>query len=308
MQISKKSAAANKAAAILMIILCHSVGSFCSGIRVFTPLGGIGVAVFLILSGYGLNESWKAAESTGQIPWRGWWRKRFSTILPLYWLTQLLCCWILQRVSPSRFLLDLLLLKPLHPYGWYLRCLLIWYLAFYCLRRFRFLWEHRIVFIVLLAAALFAVQSPLEAEQVLSFPVGLLLSERKNLFPKGKAFRQTALLVLIGTVFLALKQFPALRASPQPVMNCIQLLIKLPCGLGVVILGTRLLADRSCPPLELVGGMSFELYLAHGYLLQWVPKNLPGFLLFLVGSAVFAAALWLLDQKTKPLLRRALQI
>lgn len=37
---------------------CHLVGTFfCGGITYFTPLGGIGVAIFLLLSGYGLNES-----------------------------------------------------------------------------------------------------------------------------------------------------------------------------------------------------------------------------------------------------------
>ena len=39
-----------KGIAIVIIILCHTMG--CRP-RVFTPLGGIGVAMFLILSGYG---------------------------------------------------------------------------------------------------------------------------------------------------------------------------------------------------------------------------------------------------------------
>lgn len=40
-----------------MVILMHSSCNF--GLRIFTPLGGIGVALFLILSGYGLTESYK---------------------------------------------------------------------------------------------------------------------------------------------------------------------------------------------------------------------------------------------------------
>ena len=43
--------------AILIIMLCHVTGSW--NFVGFTPLGGIGVAMFLFLSGYGLNESWK---------------------------------------------------------------------------------------------------------------------------------------------------------------------------------------------------------------------------------------------------------
>lgn len=54
--------------------------------------------------------------------------------------------------------------------------------------------------------------------------------------------------------------------------------------------------------------MSFELYLAHGYLLQWAPRSPLGVLLFLAGTTVFAAALWFLNKKTKPLVRKALRI
>lgn len=41
--------------AIFLIILSHIIGLF--QIRYATPLGGTGVAIFLILSGYGLRES-----------------------------------------------------------------------------------------------------------------------------------------------------------------------------------------------------------------------------------------------------------
>ena len=47
-----------KGFAILCIVMCHMMGTFGGGIVYFTPLGGIGVSIFLILSAYGLNESW----------------------------------------------------------------------------------------------------------------------------------------------------------------------------------------------------------------------------------------------------------
>lgn len=48
-----------KGIAILGVMLCHFMGTFGNGITLFTPLGGIGVSIFLIMSGFGLNESWK---------------------------------------------------------------------------------------------------------------------------------------------------------------------------------------------------------------------------------------------------------
>lgn len=47
-----------KGIAILCVVICHFMGTYGQGIRIFTPLGGIGVSIFLILSAYGLNESW----------------------------------------------------------------------------------------------------------------------------------------------------------------------------------------------------------------------------------------------------------
>lgn len=43
-----------KGIAITLITIGHCFGDFT---RAITPFGGIGVALFLILSGYGLNES-----------------------------------------------------------------------------------------------------------------------------------------------------------------------------------------------------------------------------------------------------------
>lgn len=41
--------------AILLVLVCHVSSTM--GTVLFTPLGGTGVALFLFLSGYGLNES-----------------------------------------------------------------------------------------------------------------------------------------------------------------------------------------------------------------------------------------------------------
>ena len=43
--------------AMLIIMICHVTGEWL--FKPFTPLGGIGVAMFLFLSGFGLSESYK---------------------------------------------------------------------------------------------------------------------------------------------------------------------------------------------------------------------------------------------------------
>ena len=55
---SKEHTTTAKGFAMVCVMLCHYMGHFGGGVTIFTPLGGTGVAAFLVLSGYGLNESW----------------------------------------------------------------------------------------------------------------------------------------------------------------------------------------------------------------------------------------------------------
>lgn len=57
--LDKKSTEAMKGVAILCVVVCHYMGTYGNGVTLFTPLGGIGVSVFLILSAYGLTKSWR---------------------------------------------------------------------------------------------------------------------------------------------------------------------------------------------------------------------------------------------------------
>ena len=56
--ISKYDSQVLKGLAIYCVVLCHFMGTFGEGITLFTPLGGIGVSIFLFLSAYGLNKSY----------------------------------------------------------------------------------------------------------------------------------------------------------------------------------------------------------------------------------------------------------
>lgn len=47
-------------------------GKFDYRITYFSPLGGIGVAIFFVLSAYGLNKSWKFSGSVCGCGYRSW--------------------------------------------------------------------------------------------------------------------------------------------------------------------------------------------------------------------------------------------
>ena len=114
-----------KGIAIFLVLLCHFAGFYSrGGIRLFTPAGGIGVAIFLILSGYGLNESWKRNHG------KGWWRKRLLKVFLPYAIIQWGGYWLWRPFDFWGFLKDVTCICPLYVHGWYMHHLMICYVSF----------------------------------------------------------------------------------------------------------------------------------------------------------------------------------
>ena len=123
------------------------------GTRLFAPGGGIGVALFLICSGYGLNESAKK----GFHVWR-FWKKRIVTVfLPYALIRTVMVITKHNDITALDFLFDITCIKPLYGLGWYLNYLLLCYVVF----------------------SVYQLLTELQAEQCLSFITGVVLSEYK---------------------------------------------------------------------------------------------------------------------------------
>ena len=108
--------------AILLVVLCHTADAF--GTRILTPLGGIGVAMFLFLSGYGLSESYK------KYGLKCYWRKKLLRVFIPYFLLQSISALYLQHFEIIPFILDITGIKSEY---WYISYLLQWYIIFYVL-------------------------------------------------------------------------------------------------------------------------------------------------------------------------------
>ena len=309
MTITRSQSDVYKAFAITIILICHFTGSFFKGLTtVFTPLGGIGVAVFLMLSGYGLNESWN--KKAGGKPYAGWWRKRLIAVWIPYIITQAALYWPfhMSDISAPAVALDLFLIKPTHMHGWYLQYLLVWYVVFYAVCRIAP--KFRLPIFAVISVALFAAHAAIPAvgeflnptlcaEQSLSFFAGVFLSEKKD---ARLGWKTGAIVLAIGVAFLALKQLPIVRSSPQAVMNAVQLLIKLPCGLGFIMLVHGFVSKRKLAAAQFVGKISYPLYLIHGYALWFeCMSSLPlGAALFFAASIGGAIAFYFLLRLIKP--------
>lgn len=266
--------------AILLVILCHMVGTFFDGrIVYFTPLGGIGVAIFLMLSAYGLNESYKKHGLSN------WWKKRLMAVWVPYFIIECSLYWPFHEWNFFDFLKDITFLRPLYENGWYLNYLAICYIMFYLIMNNSFTRKYKIAFWGILSIVSFFVLSPIRAEQSLSFFAGLIFSEKKE--KQGKLnWKSGSVFIIFSVIFLVLKQTSIIRNAPQVVYNFAQLMIKLPCGIGVCGWIISVNKKISLKFLDLVGKISYELYLVHGYILSMVPINIGGAIVFVLVSTI----------------------
>lgn len=277
-----------KGIAIFMIVLCHAFGN---STRYLTPLGGIGVAIFLICSGYGLAASYN---KNGLI---NYWRKRIVSI----WIPFLISALIYAVISGcyinvTQFLFDAFrLVSPGFHIGWYLHFLLGWYVAFWiiCLlikKASTRLWCI-LICSLFLGGNYFIRGDGLRFEQTFSFFVGTMICW------SGIQLRLNHKRILtflgIGVLALAFKQTQLARNSID-VYNLSDLIMKTTTAIALVMMVYLVsetqseLSKKILKFFSLLGEYSYSLYLCHGYFLCIFDKvELPrAYVLFFVVSLV----------------------
>lgn len=277
--------------AILMIMGGHLSGVFLdTWQRFLTPAGGVGVAIFLIISGYGINESYKEKGLSL------FWLKKFFRVFFPYVLLELFFLLInAYHLSGWKLALDLLCLRTRL---WFVSYILYMYVAFYFFTRW--IPNQRLTMLCLTSLAMLFLMDGVEGEQAFSFLTGTAISAHKD---KAVAwltryrYKLSAILVAIGTLFLCLKQLPAVRAYGEGcIMNIVQMFIKLPWGLAIVLITQRAIRLQNSRFLSFCGNISYELYLVHFTMFFsafWIIAPLNWYGCFLVCIASFFGA-WLL--------------
>ena len=323
---SKDHTTISKGLAILCVMLSHYMGHFGSGVTYFTPLGGTGVAAFLILSGYGLNESWKKRSvfmssrliSPAANLGKGYFEHRILNVFVPYFLLETMLLplrlGIFGGLEPLSFLtepefgikeylLDITLIRPLYSNGWFLTYIAMWYLIFYFVMRIsdklseiqRHLGKTvKWVMIGVSCIVVFVFCREIWAEQALSFAIGMLISDIKDTkrfvrFAKTQDWKISLTLFAIATIFLALKQTAYIREAPQIVMKMVQLMIKLPYGYVVVML--PFLLNRIKLLHKLVERADAMLYSIGTISFEFY--LIHGYVLSGCGKSVLAAAIWI---------------
>lgn len=238
--------------AILLVIVGHIVtGGFHN--RYFTPLGAIGVTMFLFLSGYGLTESYK---KNGL---HGFWKKKLVRILIPYliWIPiyHMAIKWSPLGNGDAAFI----------PRYWFLEYLIICYLVFYL--SYRFFPQKAVPLMVVVSIISFFVMGRIQSTQSMSFVLGVIVSQQKDYFSQVRLIKYqkaAVFLSVIGVIALALRQIPAIRSLGEDnlSMKILQLFQNLSFAISIII-ALYSLKYKGNRYLATIGTVSYELYLVH---------------------------------------------
>lgn len=170
-----------KGFSILTVVWAHSGARLSVGGIQF--IAGIGVALFLMCSGYGLEISYEKNRL------KGFWRKRLMGVCLPFWVVELVGMLATGTFSVKTYLLDFCFLRPATGYGWFMGYIVTCYLVFYAVKKL--VKDGRMQMTTLFGA--FAIWFVLDsvffanpnmpflrARQMLSFPVGVLLAVNKD--------------------------------------------------------------------------------------------------------------------------------
>lgn len=280
--------------AMLLILLGHIIATFGDKCfiplisnRLVTPFGGMGCAIFLFLSGYGLSESYK---KTGL---KHYWLKKVSRLVIPYVLA-IGFFYLAAIVSPlvnedNKYLLHD---NWYWSYYWFVKYIVIWYVVFWLVHKFdnkrSLIWM-----LVFSIGSFFILHSEYMVEQSLSFPLGVVVSRKKDIITDRWHIKKLWLfaiaMFILGISALALKQLPAVREIGQNTIpyNLLQLMIKLPLGLFVMIIFYSV-KWKDFGIITFFGVIAYELYLVQMPYTMFIQANYINALIFFVQVVLMA--------------------
>ena len=284
----------------MLIILWSHVGA-CCGISGIQFIAAVGVSLFIIFSGYGLQLS---VEANGL---KGYWRRRFVHIILPYWIVEGIGLLVSGRLTVKNYLLDCLFVAPAVGPGWFMQYLIICYLLFYLVTHIvqklkpqapqklkkTLLFGVFLTWFILDSVLLADPNMPfLKARQMMCFPYGVLIATNKAAFEKEVRRPETAFLGgLIGLLFMGITQFSVVKELPYLCQNTLSLFTVFPMAIAVLSITKRHSWLLNNLALKQIGLVSYEIFLIHAFTMEKLQMSLSSFGVFF---AVTTVGVWLL--------------
>ena len=255
-----------KGFAILTVIWAHSGAHLNIGGIQF--IAGIGVALFLICSGYGLEKSF---DKNGI---DGFFEKRLLRVCVPYWIITTLGDFTMPDWSMKVYLEKMIFVKA----GWYIKYILVCYFIFYIVKRVKIKYRlsdiSEIKTFFAIYTIWFAVDSAffanpeipfLAARQMLCFPMGVCIAKSNIVKEKISNFAIMFITWGIGVVFMVVTQLPCVKSLPILISNSISLLTVFPLAIATLVFFDKISWILNNKFVSFSGIMSYELFLVHGY-------------------------------------------
>ena len=266
--------------AITFVVLGHILGGTFGVIdtHITSILGIGGVTIFLLLSGYGLYQSYRKNGLQG----KAYWDKKIEKVFwPYAVITVIFYIYMLFRGNApgSGALVSNILCvdytRTMDGTMWYMSFLLIWYLAFFCVFFFKGPLAGKIFMLMLIGYAfqnywlkdIFKGCAWQFSTNALAFPLGVALGYLMELYNRSRICDKwksaICLLVRIGI-------FAGSLAVLLLTITKIRLFSYWVCGVAMFfVLYTLLSLPKSvCRPLKWLGANSFMIYLIEGKLID----------------------------------------
>ncbi len=125
-------------------------------------------------------------------------------------------------------------------------------------------------------------------------------------YVKRNAWKIAFMLIAIALFVLVIKQFPVIRNQPRPLTNIIEIGIGEIGALAIILL---IFCSRNLVtyvPLDLLGIISYELYLIHGYTLWFVDLTFWNSVIFIIVTLTIAFGIHCVMRKLQSALLRSI--
>ena len=243
-----------KGMAILLILVGHISGTFST--VVFTPLASAGVSLFLIMSGYGLSESFKTNGLSH------YWQKKITRVLIPYAIVVTILAIANRSFNLTNYLLNITGISTSY---WYIAYQIKWYIVFYL--AIALLPKYKMPLMIIASVAMFFLLGSLAREQSFAFVIGVFLSDHKDYIAKLSHKKMLWIFIVafcIATIFLGIKQVPAVRTlSGTLYYSFIQLVQNLSFACSIISFMILVPAITRSSFLVFCGIISYEIYLLH---------------------------------------------
>ena len=279
--------------AILMIAIFHLFIAW-EWPRVVNLPGSVGVAAFLFLSGYGINESYK---KTGL---KEYWRKKLRRVMIPFWLFVTILFFFKQTSNWHDYLLEVAFIKSDY---WFIPYLVWCYLLYWIVQRF---FSHWLILLFIVAGIIgLNLLYQIAAEQSFSFFAGVMASRNINKIrqmSERKLYQINGCLLTVGVIFLLIKEIPVVHNFRGTfIYNYLLLPIKLSLGILMTLLPTLWKWMTKSRFLYLCGISSLEIYLVHMALVNYTGTSWHDILTFI---AITTTGTWLFYKLNQRIIKK----